>query len=570
MRHATWRRQLVRSVTNCSRYAARTRAINEALRPLIIVIAALGLLAFCATSVVAWQVIQRNRDRSSVDNATLRTIGTGRSQLRWIDLATSAVMAAVAIVVALVTMLVASPVGPVGPLHELDPAQGSSIDTPTAVMGSMMILLTVGLLTIGMSSARTRVSRPSRARTPRPTNDSLGPAAVAGLALALRPVGRSWRPVGATILATIVLAVCATFVPSAMSLTATPSRYGFSADLVAVNAYGDQSVAALVQAFGDTDHVVAATGYLLVPFIVDGRAVPGLAATAVKGDLTPTLLRGRPARTDREIVVGSDTLDSVGAVVGDIVAVRIAEPSSERTSIDLRIVGVATFPPVNQVGTDVPRLGTGALITRAAYLRMGGDGGNEPEFTMVQLADGSDPATVIARIPNGFQDTAHTTTTWFTGTEPAEFRQLAAAMPYLRASLVVGYAVLVAVIIHALWACAPRTRIGTPSPCCAPSDARNRQLNAIAAWQVLPVALAATAVGIPVGIALGRRSFAFFAQSLAVVDTPSTTVVTVGALVAAVLVAAAIASLVSMVLSPPSRASLGRASSSRGPSPAPG
>ena len=526
-----------------------TDATNEALRPLIIVVAALGLLAFGATTIAAWQVIQRSRDRSRIDDDTLRTIGTVRSQRRWTELASSALTAAVAIVVALLTMLVASPVAPVGPLHDLDPAQGLSIDMTTAVVGSVAILLTIGLLTLGVPLARTPTS---------------------GLTLALRPErGRSWRSVAATTLAAVVLAICATFVPSAMSLTATPSRYGFSADLVAVNAYGDQSVAALVAAFRDTDQVVAATGYVLLPFTLDGRAVPGLAATAVKGDLAPTLLEGRPARTDREIVVGNDTLDSIDAAVGDLVTVEIAEPSNERgTSIDLRIVGVATFPAVNQIGTDVPRLGTGALITRAAYLRMGGDAGNQPEFTMVRLADEADPAAVMARIPNGFQDAAHTTTTWFNGTEPAEIRQLDAAMPYLRASLLIAYAVLLAVITHALW-----TRIRTNRHALAVLRAvgcTSRQLNAIAARQVLPAACAAIVIGIPLGIALGRQSFAYFARSLAVVDTPSTSVVTVGALVGAVLAAAAIACLVGLILSPPSRASLAPASSSRGPSPSPG
>ena len=49
--------------------------------------------------------------------------------------------------------------------------------------------------------------------------------------------------------------------------------------------------------FAGTDWTfVAATGYTLVPFILNDRAVPGLAASAVKGDLTPTILHGRSAR----------------------------------------------------------------------------------------------------------------------------------------------------------------------------------------------------------------------------------------------------------------------------------
>ena len=80
-----------------------------------------------------------------------------------------------------------------------------------------------------------------------------------------------------------------------MRFVDTPSRYGFDADLLALNAYGDQSLEALSTAFGEADDVVAATGFTLVPFLLDGRAVPGLAATTIKGELTPTIVEGRAA-----------------------------------------------------------------------------------------------------------------------------------------------------------------------------------------------------------------------------------------------------------------------------------
>jgi putative ABC transport system permease protein len=537
-----------------------TDAIREALRPLIIVVAALGVLAFGATTVAAWQVVQRNRERASANVATLRAMGVARSQLRLIDVITSAAVAVVAIGTALLTMLAVSPVGPVGPLHDLDPSQGFSIDMTTAAVGGAAILFTVVVFTLAMSSARQLGNTRSLVRSQAFANVGLGPSAAAGLTLAFRTsngADRVWRHVAATTLVTGVLALCATFVPSAVDLTATPSRYGFDADLVAVNAYGDQPAAALAVAFGGTDRVLAATGYTSAPFMLDGRAVPGLAATAVKGDLTPTILQGRPARTDRELVVGRDTLDSIGATVGDIVSVHISAPPSTgrpgvNTPIELRIVGIATFPPVNQFGTDVPRLGVGALVTREAFLRMGGDPMNEPEFTMMRLADDADPAAVIARVPDGFYDGAHTTTTWFTGTLPAEIRQLDAAMPYLQTSLLVAYAMLLAVATHAQWTLARTNRHAVAV--LRAVGCTGRQLRAITAWQAVPSALAATLVGIPVGIALGRRAFTFFARSLAVVDTPTTTGMSIGVLVAAVLGAIVLANLLSMILAPPSRA----------------
>ena len=345
--------------------------------------------------------------------------------------------------------------------------------------------------------------------------------------------------------------MCAAFVSSAIALTDTPARYGFDANLVAVNPYGDQSVPALARAFGERDDVVAATGYTEGSFLVDGHAVPGLAATAVKGELAPTLLRGRPPRSPDEIVVGQDTLDSIGAKVGEVVKVQLlsaAGPAGKPAAapVPLRIVGVATFPAVDQIGTDMPRLGIGALVTHEAFLRMHGSPANGPEFTVVRLVPGADPSAVIAANPKGFPDAAHTTTSWFTDTKPAEVRQLDGAKPYLRGALVVGFMILLAVVVHALWSRARASRHDLAV--LRVIGCTRRQLDAVTAWQVAPFALAAALLGIPFGIALGRLLYRLFAQSLAVVNDASTSAAVFGALVLAVLMASAIADLVAMTV----------------------
>jgi predicted lysophospholipase L1 biosynthesis ABC-type transport system permease subunit len=200
---------------------------------------------------------------------------------------------------------------------------------------------------------------------------------------------------------------------------------------------------------------------------------------------------------------------------------------------------------VSQVGTDVPRLGVGALVTREAFLRLGGDGTNEPEFTAIRTAEGVEPETVTARLAGGFEDAGQTTTTWFTSAKPAEIRQLDAAMPYLRGGLIVGYAVLLAVACHALWTCARANRhdlaVLRAVGCTA------RQLHAVTAWQALPAALAAVLIGCPLGIAVGRWAFTLFADSLAVVDAAATTIVTTGAILVAVLAAIAVADAVAVI-----------------------
>jgi hypothetical protein len=542
--------------------SARTQeqqAIDDALRPLIIVLVALGVLAFGGTAVATGQVIQRSRDHWLSDDERLQSLGMARHQIRGIEFAGSSIVAALAVMVALITMFLLSPTAPIGPLHDLDPAQGFGIDMTVAVLGAAAIIVTIGVLTLVFASVGHHLVRPMLRRS-RWAVTMGGPTTAAGLTLALRTDrghDRGWRAVAATTAAAAGLAMCAAFVSSAIALTDTPARYGFDANLVAVNAYGDQSESALAHAFGERDDVVAATGYTESSFLLNGHAVPGLAETAVKGKLTPTLLRGRPPRSPSEIVIGQHTLESVGARVGDVVKAQLLTAAGSggkaaAAPVPLRIVGIATFPAVDQVGTDMPRLGIGALVTREAFLRMHGSPANGPEFTVVRLAPGADPSAVIAANRHGFQDAAQTTTAWFTDTKPAEVRQLDGARPYLRGALVVGFMILLAVVVHALWSRARASRHDLAVLRVIGST--RRQLDAVTAWQVAPFALAAALLGIPFGIALGRLLYRLFAQSLAVVNDASTSAAVFGALVLAVLMASAIADLVAMTVTRRTRA----------------
>ena len=530
------------------------QAVDEALRPLIIVLVALGVLTFSMTALAAGQVVGRNQSRWRTDDTGLRTLGMTRGQMRVVAFVTSGVVAALAVGVALLTMVLASPVGPVGPLHALDPAQGFGIDGLVAGAGALAIVVTIALVTVAFSSARRPAPGQPVVRSPGLATALRSPATIAGFALALHAEDgrtRAWRGITATTAAAAVVAICAAFISSAVGLTAAPANYGFDADLLAVNAYGNQSSSALANAFGNPDDVVAATAYTSGALLVNGYGVPGLAATPVKGELTPTLLRGDPPRRDDEIVVGQDTLDSIAVDVGDVVPVQIFDatapdgaPAGEQ--VDMRVVGVVTFPAVNQVGKDMPRLGIGALVTHDAFLRLDGEPTNDPEFTTVRLAEGTDPAGVIARNPDGFQDAQQTTTTWFTDTKPAELRQLEAAMPYLRGALVVGYAILLAVVVHALWTRARGNR-GDYAALRAVGFTGG-QLDAVIAFQTIPFALGALLIGTPIGLIIGGRAYTRFAQSLAVVDETSTTATMVATLAVAVLVAMAVGGRVAVAV----------------------
>jgi hypothetical protein len=526
-------------------------AVGEALRPVIIVLVALGIVAFVATAVGASQVVQRNRDSGRADDARLRTLGMTAGQLRACDLAISGVVGALAVVTALLTLLLASPLAPIGPLHDLDPTRGFGVDFLVAGLGVVLILTTLALLTVARSTVARRPTRSAPGRGGWLARVPARFTTVTGLSMVLRPDRANGRVHGrrsivATVAATAIVALVAAFVSSAIALTDTPSRYGFDVDVVALNAYGDQSPVDLQRAFAARDDVDAATSFTSVSLLLDGRAVPGLATTAVKREALPTRLEGRVPRNAWEIAVGRDTLEAIGAEIGDLVHVQVLTTpnATSRRTVRMRVVGVVTFPPVSQIGTDMPRLGTGALVTHGGLVRAGFDSANGPEFTAVRLVDGASPGAVIADNPEGFKDVAQSSTVWLTDAKPSELRQLLAAMPFLRGALAVAYAVLLGVIAQALWSLTRANRHDLAVLRVA--GCVRRQLDATAAWQVVPFLVGALVVGVPLGTIVGLSAYRWFARSLAVVDAAPLSWPELLGLVVGVVVAGGVAAVVAI------------------------
>ena len=238
--------------------SARTQerqAVSEALRPLIIVLIALGMLAFVATGIAAAQIIQRDRDRWRADNVALASLGMARTQLVLVQLVTSLAIALVAIAMSLLAMYLISPLAPAGPLHDFDPAQRFSVDALIAALGIVVLLLSMALLTVGLNARRTKPlpqlatptawvdiggSSSGRDRGPEPRFPEEC-ATVATLALARGLDRPRWR--------------CSRSSPRSWwrraSLITTPSRYGYNFDLLVVNQFGDQTKDGLNTALRD-------------------------------------------------------------------------------------------------------------------------------------------------------------------------------------------------------------------------------------------------------------------------------------------------------------------------------
>ena len=208
----------------------------------------------------------------------------------------------------------------------------------------------------------------------------------------------------------------------------------------------------------------------------------------------------------------------------------------------LRVVGLATFAAISQQGTDEARLGVGALITRAAFEDLIGSADELPEWTVATLDDSTDPADLIAANPDGVEDALGLPTRWFTDARPAELLQLDEASPMLAGAIAVALLLLATTLGQGTWS---RTRASlTDLSILRALGATRAQLARTGVWQAVPPGIIAIAVGLPVGVAVGRLAFRAFARSIAVVDDPTSPAWLVAALVLAVLAVVGTAALV--------------------------
>jgi hypothetical protein len=295
--------------------------VEEALGPTVTVLVALGMLASLAVAVLVVQVAQRGQDRWRADDAVITALGGTRGALAVIHLASAATEVVLASAIGIAVMLAASPVAPIGPLHDLDPAQGVHLDATVAVVGIVALAVLLALVTVAVVYARPArnraLERPSRA-----TAAAQRPSSLAGLSLALRRPSASGRaPRPGSIAGAGLLAGVATVVVSSRTVVDEPRRYGVDFDVLAFNSFGDQTAAGIEQVFGGPEVTVAAS-YTSYPMLVDGRTVPGLSVTPIRGESGPTILDGEPVRHDDEVVLGVDTAGRLDVGPGDRVQVQ--------------------------------------------------------------------------------------------------------------------------------------------------------------------------------------------------------------------------------------------------------
>jgi hypothetical protein len=385
-----------------------------------------------------------------------------------------------------------------------------------AVLLAAVAALVVAVLVTAWVTAEVRVRRHD---VDRPRGSTLGrfvtslglrPSLVIGSRLAVEPgQGRRAVPVRSALVGAIagVLGVvaCLTFRAGIADVVSDPARSGVVWDMV-VATFGPTPPAVTEQLARDPDVAAATSAPWHRAVRINGHATPAFATRDLQGRIDLEIVEGRAPRGRDELAIAPTTLARLGVSVGDEVQVG---PGRGRP---MRVVGSALLPSSSHTDYDESAWMTAAALRTAvtpAELE-------NPEaiegWNLVRLRPGVDVDATIRRYQAaGAEEVA-----------PAEFPPAVESLGQLRSlplSLAVFFALLaIATVAHALVTTVRRRRHDLAV---LRSIGFTRRDTRIAiAWQSTLIAVIGAAVGIPLGIIVGRFLWRQLAESFPVVYAP--------------------------------------------------
>lgn len=516
----------------------------------------LALMTTIAGFMIFGQALSRLNFTESIENPILSTLGMTRRQLFAVAMVRAAVIGTMAASVAFLGAVAASPLFPSGLAGVVEPTPGVRV-APIVVGGSLLVVLCVLALSVipGLRSARARGDAQGVALLAEPRRPStialfvarsgLPASAVTGVRLALESGrGRTAVPVrsamvGLTV-AVVALAASLGFSASFGHLLATPGLYGQYMDFGGGYPFGggfDDAIAAMVADPGLSDVMVGNWRETVGVQGPEGSVEVNVwGMETLKGSITPTIAQGSWPRNEGEVALGGTTLRQTGAAIGDTVQVRSGD-----TVIPLKVVGRAVF---GAWGFG-PGLAEGAGMT-FSQLRSFYPAAERNGFT-ANLAPGADGAEVSARLNPMFEPL---------GTAVGSVNDAGAVGISTETAVnALGNAQRIPLALSAFLALAA---IGTLAHVLVMSARRRardlavlktlgfvrRQISAVVAWQASTLVGVALLLGLPLGVAIGRWAWIFFADAIGVVPVP---VVDVAPLAAAIPVALLLANLIALI-----------------------
>jgi hypothetical protein len=488
-------------------------------------------VAALAGAVAIAIVLTREIGQVSVDQSSLRSLGLTHRQRLAMSGPGALLIAGGGVLLATVGAVAASPLFPLGIARRADPDPGVHFDWAVLALGVVGVVTFVLLVAFLAAVRATRTLSMDRPRATRRRGATiveaagglgLRPPVTNGLRMAVQPGnGETAVPVrsaflGAMFGVTGVIAVLV-FAASLNHIVGTPRLYGWTWDFKApddsFSTPCNRTDFGLAAVPGVAD--VAAVCY--EDMQINGRPVTGWGFTQVRGSIEPEVVAGRAPQGPGEVALGSVTLHSLGARIGDIV-----QGSGPEATHDYRIVGRIVLPQLQD--GDVQALADGAAFSGEG-LALISTHDSTTRYLLGRFAPGADRVAVERRInaiPQ-FEPTGDSTA--FVGdhgiagpTLPPEVDRLRRIgwFPLALAGLIATLATIA--VGHALLTGAQRRRRELALLKTLGFD--RRQVRATVAWQAMTLATAGLIVGIPTGLVVGSLVWRAVANGLGVTTTP--------------------------------------------------
>lgn len=501
--------------------AAVTETVERGAHPHVVALLAFAGVVGVAGLVVVGQVLARQNTAPRADITPLRALGVTRRELRLAAGLRATAIAAAGAVVAVAVAAAVSPLFPLGIARRAEVSPGFDVDP--AVLGLGAIAIVVALLTWSAPGIW-RIAAPARSRgvrnlgaLERLARSASSPVTSTGVRAAISPPGGTHAGPARAALAGLAVAVAAvvgamTFGASLVQFVTSPSSYGWPWDAVVALPNDDPEVADEVLEriersveFGGARHLALTVDQVAL----DGVRVPAVGILSGEGPGL-TIVAGRSPDGPGEVALGGRTMDRLGVGVGDRIIAGDIEGGMELT-----VVGQAVFPGIGTYsGADRTEVGKGAVLDAGTLAEVGEGFG----FRSVVL-DAADPAAVdsgLASITAGYEPMVEE------GSIEIE-REPQRPSDVLNLERVRGTPTVISAVLATLAGAAfafvlvsgVRSR-RRELALLKTFGFRGRDVAGTVIWQSSLTAVIALVVGIPLGIAAGRQSWAALADALGI------------------------------------------------------
>ena len=510
------------------------RQVQQAIEPQAVALGMFGALAAVALLVLAGQGLAQLLSGPSAAMAPLRAVGATRAQAALAAGLTGAVTIAAGMALAVAGAVAVSPLAPVGPVRRFDPARGFRADgLVLAGGGGVLAALLLALLAVlAWRAAAAQEAARQAAGAASGRRSALAAAAAAaglpvtaelGLRAALeRGPGPRRVPVTATLagaaVAVLAVTAAAVFGASLDGLVTHPARYGWNWTMLmdTEGGYASWPVRQMDRLVSGQPGVTGWSTFAFAQLAVDHQDIPVLGLTRHQGAVQPPTTSGHPLSGQDQIELGAATLRALGKRVGDTVTARYG-----RQTRRLTIVGTVTLPSIGLTLADHVSLGRGGMLPGSTLLALQGLSAQltSREEHGATVADPAFPSAVAIDLKPGTSGTVLAAR--IAGANPGgdpggTYRQprvlgraIADAAQMGRQPLILALGLAAAVTVSLAAALLASVRLRRPRHALLKALGLTRgQIRATVAGQASVILVAASAAGVPLGIAVGRWAWA--------------------------------------------------------------